>query len=342
MRQFRLFGGIAGYDRWMKTVISINKNQESITAQYRLSVLQHYWKHGLDSTVHAFPVSRPTLFRWQDTLKKSGGCLQSLVPHSTRPRRVRQMCVSPLVINKIKALRTLWPNLSKHKLKPLLDVFCMDHHERCISATTIGEVMKRHGFFSKSTYTPRHDPHRKIQTKPEKTRVWNAPKQTMGHIEVDLVETRIDQKKKYTVCWIDIGSKVAFSRSYPRKTSTNILDSFLAFEQFYPGTIHTFQTDNGSEFEGAMDLFLRKKRPGIKRQYIPVRSPKVNGVIERYNRSLQEDWLNHHLDLFHNTEAWDKSLGDYIHFYNYQRIHDTLHDRTPMQVAGIQKSLICP
>lgn len=342
MRQFRLFGGIEGYYRFMKTVISINKNQQDKTARYRLKVLLHFWKYGLDSTLDAFPVSRPSVFRWQQKLKTSGGRLQSLIPLSTRPKLARTMTVPAVVIDKIKELREKWPNLSKHKIKPLLDVYCAQISCKSFSATTIGEVIKRNNLHFKNSGKTYHDPARKQSNTRQRTRVWKAPKQVTGHIEADLVETRVDGRKKYTVCWIDIGSKVAFSKTYKRKTSKNILESFLDFEKFHPGKIHTFQTDNGSEFEGALDIFLRKSRPEMKRVYTPVKSPKVNGVIERYNRSLQDDWLNHNLHLFHDDEIWNQSLAEYINFYNFYRVHDALQYKTPMQVAGVQKSLKCP
>jgi hypothetical protein len=326
----------------MKTTISINRNQEDRTARYRLKVLKHFWRHGLDSTLDAFPVLRPTIFRWQKELKNSDGKLQSLVPKSTRPKRVRRMQVSAEVVDKIKELREKWPNLSKHKLKPLLDVYCAEISHKIISATTIGQVIKRHNFFFKDTGKIYHDPTRKRPNIQVKNRVWKAPKQKPGYVEADLVETRIDGKKKYTVCWIDIGLKVAFSKTYARKTSKNILESFLEFEQFHPGKIEAFQTDNGSEFEGALNQFLTKHRPKIKRFYTPIKSPKINGVVERYNRSLQDDWLNHNLHLFHDDQNWNKSLAEYINFYNFYRVHDTLQYKTPMQVAGVQKSLKCP
>lgn len=342
MRQFYRNEGFRGYDRWMNTVISINRSQADKTATYRLKVLKHYWTHGLASALDAFPVSRPTLFRWQHTLHTHEGKLQSLIPESTRPKHVRQMMVAPCIVDKITQLRHKWPNLSKHKLKPLMDAFAAEHAVHPISATTIGTVIGRNHLFFQQTRTLYHDPQRKRREGREKTRVWRAPEHEAGYIEADCIETRVDGKKNYTVCWIDIGLKIAYSTTYPRKTSTNILNSFLAFEQFHPGTIHTFQTDNGSEFEGALDVFLRTQRPRMKRRYIPIKSPKINGVVERYNRSLQDDWLNHNRHLFHDPDMWNASLAEYVHFYNYFRVHDALQYKTPMQVAGIQKSLICP
>ncbi len=337
MRQFRLFGGIEGYYRFMKTVISINKSQGNKTAQYRLDVLCHYWQFGVASTLDAFPVSRASLFRWQKDLKKNDGKLQSLIPKSTRPKRVRTMQVPDQLIDKIKSLRKTWPNLSKHKIKPLLDIFCRENGYKQISPTTIGEVIRRHKFFFKDSGRSCHDPNRKKQAKKKKIRVYKAPKHQEGYVEADLVETRADGQKKYTACFIDIGSKVAFSKTLRRKTSQNILQSFLEFEEFNPSKIRVFQTDNGSEFEGALDNFLRKERPNILRKYTPVRTPKINGVIERYNRSLQDDWLKHHLHLFHDDENWSQSLKSYVYFYNYQRVHEALQYKHLCKLLGCKK-----
>lgn len=340
MRQFRKFGGIEGYYCWMKTVVSINKSLGNKTAEYRLKVLQHYWKHGMASSLDAYPVSRASILRWQRQLKSSGK-LTSLIPQSTRPKRVRRMQVELPVAAKIKDLRKTWPNLSKHKLKPHLDLYCQENGYNTLSKTTIGKIIKRSNLFFPKQGRVYHDPGRKKKAAKTKTRVWRAPEQVPGYIEADLVETQLDGKKRYTICWIDIGSKVAYSKTYERKLSKNILESFLEFEKFYPGKIHTFQTDNGSEFEGALDAFLTKERPEIKRVYIPVKSPKVNGVVERYNRTLQDDWLNYHLHLFHDLEAWNQSLSEYLHFYNFQHVHEAIQYQIPMQKAGVQKSLIC-
>ncbi len=161
MRQFRLFGGIEGYYRFMQTVLSINRSQGNTTAIYRLKVLEHFWKHGLVSTLSAFPVSRATLFRWQKELCESGGKLQSLIPQSTKPKRVRQMQVPRVVVNKIRQLRETWPNISKHKLKPLLDVFCLEQGCPCISVTTIGKVVNRNNYFFARSSRMYHNPIRK-------------------------------------------------------------------------------------------------------------------------------------------------------------------------------------
>lgn len=342
MRQFGRNEGFKGYDRWMKTVISINKNQENETATYRLQVLKHYKTYGIESALHAFPVSRPTLFRWQKELKRHGGKIHSLIPKSTRPKQVRKMSVADPIIEKIKELRQKWPNLSKHKLKPLIDAFCEEKQLKTISATTIGEVIKRNNFFYNQKRSPYHNPGRKRPQTQKKTRVWKAPEHNSGYVEADCIETRVDGKKRYTICFIDIGLKIAYSKTYKQKTSKNILKTFLEFEQFHPGIIHTFQTDNGSEFEGALEIFLRTHRPEIKRLYTPIKSPKINSIVERYNRSLQDDWMNHHLHLFHTPEIWDESLEEYVHFYNFHRVHESLQYQTPMQFAGVQKSLICP
>lgn len=83
-----IFADIRGYNTWMKKVISINAFSDSETAKYRLKVILYYKRHGLSATLDAFPVKRSTIFLWQKTLKESGGKLQSLIPKSSRPKKV--------------------------------------------------------------------------------------------------------------------------------------------------------------------------------------------------------------------------------------------------------------
>ena len=50
------------------------------------------------------------------------------------------------------------------------------------------------------------------------------------------------------------------------------------------------QTDNGSEFEAVFDHYCQHNN--ILHKWTYPRCPKINGVIERFNRSIQEEWLD--------------------------------------------------
>ena len=47
-------------------------------AKYKAKVLMFWEKHGLEATIDAFPVKRPTLFVWKKKLREGGGKLEAL------------------------------------------------------------------------------------------------------------------------------------------------------------------------------------------------------------------------------------------------------------------------
>ncbi|WP_422448791.1 integrase core domain-containing protein [Thermoanaerobacterium sp. DL9XJH110] len=53
---------------------------------------------------------------------------------------------------------------------------------------------------------------------------------------------------------------------------------------------------------------------------IPVRSPERNPKIERFHRTLKEEYVN--LNNFESYKSFFKGLDDYIKFYLCERPHD--------------------
>ena len=54
-------------------------------------------------------------------------------------------------------------------------------------------------------------------------------------------------------------------------------------------------SDNGSEYEGQFADLLRAR--GIARYYIYSKTPKMNAHAERFDRTVQEEFLDYHEDL---------------------------------------------
>jgi len=102
------------YGEVMKTISSLLGFSESDIAQLRLRCVSLLERHGYQAVHVAYPsVSRASVYRWKHALKDSGGKLSSLLPHSTRPHRVRQMHVPPNVLSFLRATREQYPKLSK-------------------------------------------------------------------------------------------------------------------------------------------------------------------------------------------------------------------------------------
>jgi len=61
---------------------------------------------------------------------------------------------------------------------------------------------------------------------------------------------------------------------------------------------------------------------------IPPRRPQVNGKVERFNRTLLEEWA--YVRLYRSNDARVKALSRWVSFYNSGRPHTALGGRPPM------------
>lgn len=98
-----------------------------------------------------------------------------------------------------------------------------------------------------------------------------------------------------------------------------------------PYTIEKAYSDNGSTYKGRDDhAFVAKcMKNGIDRGYTKPYTPRTNGKAERVIRTLMEEW--HLKGVFKNREERRQSLQEYVAYYNYQRTHTALNNRTPLQ-----------
>ena len=58
----------------------------------------------------------------------------------------------------------------------------------------------------------------------------------------------------------------------------------------------------------------------------------MNAHVERFNHTLQEEFLNYHKGLLLDCEAFNTKLMDYLIFYNTKRVHYAFGNKmTPVQ-----------
>lgn len=152
---------------------------------------------------------------------------------------------------------------------------------------------------------------------------------------------------------VDINTRFAFSYAYKSKSSKNTLDFFKKVEAVYPGNIDglelglkselksnntlqlqpypitTVQTDNGSEYLGMFDEYLKDKH--IKHLFLYPKHPKINGYIERANRTLEEEFMGYNLYLLSDDiNTFNSELIEYLIWYNTERPHHSLNNLSPM------------
>ncbi len=330
-----LFSGVYGYDWLMKTFNHLTAFDRNEIAKLRLEVIEFYNRFGLLATLSAFKVSKATLYRWRKEFKDSQKQLTALIPKSTRPKRLRHRLVDPRIVIFIKDLRLTYGRLGKDKLKPLLDEYCRKERFVSISASTIGRVIHDNHCFYQKTGKIYHNPnHHKSKSKTElkRLRQKHAPKPgSFGHIEMDSLVKFVDGLKVYLITAVDVKLKFAFALPYRQLNSRNALDCFKKLELVYPFAIHTVQTDNGLEFKKEFEAYLTKRK--IKHLFTYPRCPRINGVVERFNRTLREDFLNLNLHLVNQPKLFHDKLVDYLLFFNTKRPHQSLGQRSPLGYA---------
>lgn len=334
MRAFTIFGRIPDYWGWLRMLSSLRSFEHSEIAQRRLAIIKFYEQFGEAATHQAFGADRKVISRWRQRLKQSGGQLQALVPRSTRPHRVRRSVIPSEVIAFVRQLREEHPRLGKDKIKPLLDGYCRKHGFKCLSASTIGNLLKRYRLTSPKSGRIYHNPNsawaQKQAQKTKRQRVRHSPRpQEFGYILSDTIERVVDGLKYYFYNGIDAKMKFALSLMYPRLNSQNNQDFYQRFQRVYPGRIRIWQTDNGQENLGVFDAALGKD--GVPHVFSYPRCPKINAFIERYNRTLQEEFIDNHLDSILDHKLFAQQLAEYLIFYNCQRPHQALNMLSPLQ-----------
>lgn len=95
-----------------------------------------------------------------------------------------------------------------------------------------------------------------------------------------------------------------------------------------PFPIRAIQIDGGSEFKAEFESYCQEQ--GIQLVVLPPHSPKLNGMVERLQRTYRDEFYAC-VDTGHRVPAVAAALHQYEHTYNHVRPHQALRYRTPAQ-----------
>ena len=300
-----------------------------------------FWRtHGLVATNDAYSVSRATLFRWQ----------KDATPLSTMHRSgYIKRIISPLLSAEIYRIRSLHPRLGKEKLTPLLKLFCTDQGISVPAEPTVGRILKqlkaagklptgmRLGLSGKTGKLLEKKP---LVHKKKLRRNGYVPTHPGDFLQVDGVLTFAEGIRRYTFTAVDLISRWAYSYTYPTASSRNGAHFLTSLIACAPFTVHRIQTDNGSEFQKEFEEAVATL--GITRFFNWVRQPKYQGWVERFNRTIQEEFIDHHLStLAGPTPLFNTELATWLTWYNTERVHRSLgtscHRLTPLAYLSVTK-----
>jgi len=310
---------------------SLQRFDKSEVAKQRQKIIQFYEQYGEAAAKEAFGSDRKVIYVWRNRLRRNDGRIEALVPNSTKPRQLRRMQSDQRIVEFIREHRRKYGRIGKEKLKILLDAYCTDHGIRSVSESTIGKIIKRHKFlFQGKPGRVYHDPSVKRPERPKRARLRKAPRHTEpGHVQADSTVVHEAGVTRYLISAIDVVTKFALTGCYSTLSSRSAADFLRRLLLVCPVPVLSLQSDNGSEFLGDFDKELQKYK--IPHYFSYPHCPKINSFIERYNRTIKDEFVAQHLDVIHNISLFRVHLADYLIFYNCIRPHKSLNKKPPSQ-----------
>ena len=320
----------SSHQRKVAQILGLSKG-----AKQRLEWFLWQQEHGgkVPVTCRRFGLTPKTYYKWAKRYDPAN--LRTLEDQPKTPVTKRTKEYTPLQYERIVLLRKQFLRYGKMKL---LDRYHQEYpedptltlwHVQCIiqdaglyyhPAKHARTQAKRHRAEKKKRITDLHLKHRtgflfRLDTM---TRYWAGTKRT--------IFTAIDQH-----------TKIAFARMYASKHAKNGRDFLYRLHALTNGKIEHLGHDNGTEFQG--DFAQAAKRLGIPQHWSRPHTPKDNAVCERFNRTLNDEFLQ----LGHMTAditLFNRNLTEWLVEYNFRRPHASLGYVSPINFIYRNEKLL--
>lgn len=326
------------YIRLMEYVADYLDNPQREAIEHRLEILQFFAEFGLEATRRAFKVSRATIFLWKKRLRGAGGKLSVLAPGSRAPLRRRKRNIDPFISQFIIDYRTIHPRADKATLTPALTDACAKAGIKPVSESTVGRIihdLKEKGSLPKNSRLRINGLSGRLhEIKPRQAvrktrRKGFRPYQPGDLVEMDTVSIFVDGIKRYLFTAIDVKTRFAFAYIYKSNSSANGQDFLKKFTKVAPFALSHIQTDNGSEFGKHFNQSCQDH--DLVHFFNYPRHPQSNAHLERFNRTIQEQFADWHTDSLFDPDEFNRFLMDYLIWYNTGRPHRGIGKLPPLR-----------
>jgi transposase InsO family protein/transposase-like protein len=321
------------YYKFMSKVTMVNLSPQ---AEKRLSMIEFYYQiRNVTTVTNCFKISRKTFYKWLSRYESSGRKLFSLENQSKTPITKRKSQLSNEAELKMKHLREQHLKLGKVKLQIL---YKKQYHGEYISQNHVSQVITKYHLYSptgrikyKKHKTSGHKKVRINEINPNKLISKDKPFFFCCDTIVIYLPYGI---KRYILTAIEHDKKIAYARVYKSHASFWTFDFLLRLSMLVDGKIAGILSDNGSEFLKYFDEACRKLK--IIHVYSRVKTPKDNAINERFNRTLEEEFIEESEQFepsmfFDDLREANNLLTKWLTFYNFERPHQTLKYKTPVE-----------
>lgn len=320
-----------------RKIDKIDKKYKEIVLE-RIKIIRFFEKYGEEATREAFLVARSTVFLWKKKLMEKGYHPSALIPGSRAPIRRRQKEWHPEIVKYIIKRRWESPRLGQGPLKKEVDEFCKERGIKPISASTIARIIRylkdkgkilnpkaKVSFYAKTGKVVIREKKKKKKLR----RKGYNPSKPGELVQMDSLFVFADGIKRYIFTAIDLKTRFAFAYAYKSLKSDNAKDFMEKLRKVTPFEIKAIQTDNGSEFSGNFEKYLEKLK--IIHFYNYPRDPQSNAYVERFNRTLEEHYVEWYADTITHLEKFNYNLVKYLLWYNTKKPHKALGHDPPLK-----------
>lgn len=307
-------------------------------ATRRLKMIDWHLANGenVSKTCRHFTISRQTFYRWWKRYNPKD--LTTLEDRSSRPKRCKQATWTKDEVLAVKTARERYPAWGKLKLVVLLV-----REGFRLSASRVGRILaylKRTGQLI--------EPLRRFSIRRRQWKRQYATRKPRSYearlpgdiVQVDTMDVRPEPGvvlKQFTT--VDVVSRWSVPTIASKATAllaSRALDELI---ERTPFPIRAIQVDGGSEFMAEFEDACQQK--GILLFELPPRSPKLNGRVERANRTYREEFYNCS-DATPTVTGFKADLRRWEHTYNHIRPHQALGYLTPAQFLASNFNITPP
>ena len=154
-----------------------------------------------------------------------------------------------------------------------------------------------------------------------------------GHlVALDTIEKIVNGCRRYIITFEDVYSRFSFAWATKSHASQAAKEFFELCLKVFPCSFNSLYvlTDNGSEFKKHFTEMLKELH--FVHYHAYPRTPKMNAHIERFNRTIQDEFIDFHTYLLINPEEFNQKLIDCLIFYNTERVHYAFQNKlSPIQ-----------
>lgn len=297
--------------------------------QLRLRWMTHYLNQGRNAAFSCrhFGISRQCFYRWWRRYDPHD--LSTLEGRSHRPHHGRQPTWSADLADSVLALRRQFPRWGKDKL-----VILARRRGYQVSTSMVGRILhrlKQRGLLIE----PRRSGVTAARSSP-RPRPWAVrkpkeyqPSQPGDLVQVDTLEVRPllgVTLKQFTAR--DVISRWDVCEVHQRATATAATRFLNTLLERMPFPVRALQVDGGSEFAAQFEQACRQRQ--LRLFVLPPRSPKLNGAVERAQRTHTEEFYEV-TPCSWQVAPLNQELIGWERIYNTVRPHQSLGYRTPQQ-----------